>query len=105
MQDHEAKGNENSENPQNFEATSGKRDVNEKKVNDQSVIVGVDKSRNDENLIAEKVCKICHLGKEKTISGSLEVISLGCDCKGELGFSHRHCAETWFCQRKNRDNS
>ncbi|KAL2529060.1 uncharacterized protein Fot_21661 [Forsythia ovata] len=102
MQDHEAEGNENSENPQKFEAASGKRGVNEEKMNDPSVIVGIDKSRKDENLKAEKDCRICHLGNEKTISGSSEVISLGCDCKGELGFSHRHCAETWFGQRENR---
>ncbi|KAL2496784.1 RING/FYVE/PHD zinc finger superfamily protein [Forsythia ovata] len=67
-----------------------------------SLIVGIDKSRNDENLKVEKVCRICHFGNEKTISGSSEVISHGCDCKGELGFSQKHCAETWFGQRENR---
>ncbi|KAL2529039.1 uncharacterized protein Fot_21640 [Forsythia ovata] len=65
MQDHEAEGNENSENPQKFEAASGKRGVNEEKMNDPSVIVGIDKSRKDENLKAEKDCRICHLGNEK----------------------------------------
>ncbi|XP_022870737.1 uncharacterized protein LOC111389976 [Olea europaea var. sylvestris] len=77
----------------------------EKEMLDHEIDEGVemnDKSRNDENLKAEKVCRIYHFGNEKTSSGNSEVISLGCDCKGELGFSHRHCAETSFGQRDNR---
>lgn len=54
---------------------------------------GDDRSRKVEN---SKVCRICHFGKE------LELIKLGCDCKGELGSSHQHCAEAWFGQKGDR---
>lgn len=54
---------------------------------------GDDRSRKLEN---SKVCRICHFGKE------LELIKLGCDCKGELGSSHQHCAEAWFAQKGDR---
>lgn len=57
---------------------------------------------NEEHLKAEKICRICHLGSEPSSSGSSELIQLGCDCRGELGISHRSCAETWFKQRGNR---
>ncbi|KAA8524955.1 hypothetical protein F0562_011407 [Nyssa sinensis] len=52
-----------------------------------------------ESLREEKVCRICHLSSE--MSESLELIQLGCCCKGELGVSHRQCAETWFKHRGN----
>ncbi|CAN4105074.1 unnamed protein product [Withania somnifera] len=57
------------------------------------VVIDID----DENQGTEKLCRICHLNDE-----SMEILELGCDCKGELGFCHRHCAEAWFSQRGNR---
>lgn len=57
---------------------------------------GDGRSRKLEN---SKVCRICHFGKE------LELITLGCDCKGELGSSHQHCAEAWFGQKGDRYRS
>ncbi|EXB30490.1 hypothetical protein L484_006040 [Morus notabilis] len=39
----------------------------------------------------ERDCRICHLGLECGVP-----IELGCSCKGDLGSSHKHCAETWF---------
>ncbi|CAN4103212.1 unnamed protein product [Withania somnifera] len=51
----------------------------------------------DENEGTEQMCRICHLNDE-----SMEILELGCDCKGELGVSHRHCAQAWFNQRGNR---
>ncbi|XP_058208672.1 uncharacterized protein LOC131321757 [Rhododendron vialii] len=50
---------------------------------------------------AEKVCRICHLSPENSSENS-ELIQLGCGCKAELGFSHLHCAETWFKHKGNR---
>nr|XP_043610888.1 uncharacterized protein LOC122582549 [Erigeron canadensis] len=59
----------------------------------------------------KKICRICHLN----FDGGLTVdsdgdddggggggddgggeIELGCNCKGDLGTSHKQCAETWF---------
>ncbi|WOK99317.1 putative E3 ubiquitin ligase SUD1 [Canna indica] len=47
------------------------------------------------------VCRICQLS---AVSGedASEPIPLGCECKGELGFAHRQCAEAWFKVRGNR---
>ncbi|EYU30764.1 hypothetical protein MIMGU_mgv1a024640mg, partial [Erythranthe guttata] len=49
----------------------------------------------------EKVCRICHFGSEAS-SGSSELYPIGCDCKGELGLSHRRCADAWFELKGNR---
>ncbi|XP_073305937.1 uncharacterized protein [Primulina huaijiensis] len=58
-------------------------------------------SRNSESTNAERICRICHFGDESSSEGS-ELIELGCDCKGELGWSHQHCAEAWFWQKGDR---
>ncbi|KZV43154.1 hypothetical protein F511_07969 [Dorcoceras hygrometricum] len=50
---------------------------------------------------AERVCRICHLGAESSSEGS-ELLELGCDCRGELGWSHRHCADAWFWHKGDR---
>lgn len=55
----------------------------------------------EEDLGAEKVCRICHLSNEQS-SGSPELIQLGCNCREDLAISHRHCAEAWFKQKGNR---
>ncbi|KAF5481526.1 hypothetical protein F2P56_002168 [Juglans regia] len=55
-----------------------------------------------ELLDAEKdSCRICHLSSEQ-LSRTTSLIQLGCSCKGELGISHRHCAEAWFRSKGNR---
>uniref|UniRef100_A0A5B7BDP5 RING-CH-type domain-containing protein n=1 Tax=Davidia involucrata TaxID=16924 RepID=A0A5B7BDP5_DAVIN len=74
--------------------------------NDCDCVIDVDKQRgggssSGESSGEEKVCRICQVSSEHT-SESSELIQLGCSCKGELGVSHRHCAETWFRQRGNR---
>lgn len=50
---------------------------------------------------AEKMCRICHLSPDGA-EDVLELIQLGCGCKGELGIAHRHCAEAWFKLKGNR---
>eukprot|EP00249_Psilotum_nudum_P011160 c22999_g2_i1 orf=272-1072(+) len=47
----------------------------------------------------EGECRVCHLGG---IAGETETINLGCDCKSDLSFAHRHCAEAWFKIKGNR---
>ncbi|XP_075482284.1 uncharacterized protein LOC142522648 [Primulina tabacum] len=61
------------------------------------VINGVSR-RNSESTKAERICRICHFGDES----SSELIELGCECKGELGWSHQQCAEAWFWQKGDR---
>ncbi|KAH0656430.1 hypothetical protein KY285_031312 [Solanum tuberosum] len=63
------------------------------------VVIDIDKKTecSDENQAIEIVCRICHLNDE-----SMEILQLGCDCKGELAVCHRPCAEAWFNQRGNR---
>ncbi|KAJ4981066.1 hypothetical protein NE237_031903 [Protea cynaroides] len=58
-------------------------------------------SLSSENWDSEKFCRICHLNSEQS-SDISDLIQLGCGCKDELGFSHRHCAETWFRLKGNR---
>ncbi|KAI3979128.1 hypothetical protein MKX01_016953 [Papaver californicum] len=51
----------------------------------------------------ERVCRICHLSSDRPSDATSELIQLGCDCKDELGISHRHCAEAWFKLKGNRN--
>ncbi|KAL7102765.1 hypothetical protein ACP275_08G138600 [Erythranthe tilingii] len=50
----------------------------------------------------QRVCRICHLTSKESGSNSIELIELGCGCKGELGVAHQNCAEAWFRMRGNR---
>ncbi|KAK6133541.1 hypothetical protein DH2020_032670 [Rehmannia glutinosa] len=50
----------------------------------------------------QRVCRICHLNAKESGKTSIELIELGCGCKGELGVAHSHCAEAWFRVRGNR---
>lgn len=50
----------------------------------------------------QKVCRICHLSRLENGKNLVDLIELGCGCKGELGFAHTVCAETWFKLRGNR---
>ncbi|XP_047262786.1 uncharacterized protein LOC107859257 isoform X2 [Capsicum annuum] len=58
----------------------------------------------ENNLIVEfeKVCRICHLDTFECGKKLVDLIEIGCGCKGELGFVHSHCAETWFRLKGNR---
>ncbi|XP_073157385.1 uncharacterized protein [Henckelia pumila] len=56
---------------------------------------------NTESTKAERICRICHFGDESSSQGS-ELVELGCDCKGELGWAHQQCAEAWFWQKGDR---
>ncbi|XP_024973897.1 uncharacterized protein LOC112512253 [Cynara cardunculus var. scolymus] len=58
----------------------------------------------------EKQCRICHLNfevgsgdqaEDEDDGGGGDAIELGCNCKGDLGTAHKHCAETWFKIRGN----
>ncbi|CAM0955246.1 unnamed protein product [Alopecurus aequalis] len=51
---------------------------------------------------AEMNCRICHLGLESAAADSGAGITLGCSCKGDLSYSHKQCAETWFKIRGNK---
>lgn len=51
---------------------------------------------------SQRVCRICHLNKLENGKNLVELIELGCGCKGELGFAHTVCAESWFKLRGNR---
>ncbi|KAE8805926.1 hypothetical protein D1007_17931 [Hordeum vulgare] len=51
---------------------------------------------------AERNCRICHLGLESAAAESGAGITLGCSCKGDLSYSHKQCAETWFKIRGNK---
>ncbi|KAL0306785.1 UNVERIFIED_CONTAM: hypothetical protein Sradi_6095800 [Sesamum radiatum] len=42
-------------------------------------------------------------GKGRPRWEELELVPLGCDCKGELGFTHPRCAEAWFGQKGDRE--
>ncbi|XP_031130279.1 uncharacterized protein LOC116032032 [Ipomoea triloba] len=50
----------------------------------------------------ERVCRICHLNAKDMKNSKDLIIELGCNCKGELGFAHLHCAEAWFKLKGNR---
>lgn len=50
----------------------------------------------------QRVCRICHLNKLENGKDLVDLIELGCGCKGELGFAHTVCAEAWFKLRGNR---
>ncbi|CDO96838.1 unnamed protein product [Coffea canephora] len=50
----------------------------------------------------QRLCRICHLSKPEDEKNSMDLIELGCGCRGELGFAHSHCAEAWFKLRGNR---
>ncbi|PHU19065.1 hypothetical protein BC332_10216 [Capsicum chinense] len=49
-----------------------------------------------------RVCRICHLSTYDAEKSSVDLIELGCGCKGELGFVHSHCSEAWFKLKGNR---
>ncbi|CAO2813267.1 unnamed protein product [Amaranthus hypochondriacus] len=58
--------------------------------------------RNEED--KEKVCRICQLSSDHLPAGTgnLNLVLLGCACRGELGISHYNCALLWFQLKGNR---
>lgn len=50
----------------------------------------------------QRVCRICHLSTYEAEKNLVDLIEIGCGCKGELGFVHSHCAEAWFKLKGNR---
>ncbi|CAN4091907.1 unnamed protein product [Withania somnifera] len=50
----------------------------------------------------QRLCRICHLSTYEDEKNLVDLIELGCGCKGELGFVHSHCAEAWFKLKGNR---
>ncbi|KAH6773603.1 hypothetical protein C2S52_003500 [Perilla frutescens var. hirtella] len=50
----------------------------------------------------QNVCRICHLSAKESGKSTVELMELGCGCKGELGVAHLQCAEAWFRVKGNR---
>ncbi|KAL3520057.1 hypothetical protein ACH5RR_018206 [Cinchona calisaya] len=50
----------------------------------------------------QRLCRICHLSKSENEKDLIDLIELGCGCRGEIGFAHTHCAEAWFKLRGHR---
>lgn len=51
---------------------------------------------------SQRQCRICHLSALESGKTLMDLITLGCGCKGELAFAHSHCAEAWFKLKGNR---
>lgn len=69
-----------------------------------SVSIDIDEDEgafHNASLNGEEICRICHLSSDHQ-QDVTDFIKLGCSCKGELGIAHRHCAETWFRRKGNR---
>ncbi|XP_057796200.1 uncharacterized protein LOC131012293 [Salvia miltiorrhiza] len=67
-----------------------------KKWNDD-VLVAI---KEDSGSKREKLCRICHFSDDES-SGESQLMTLGCDCRGELGVSHPNCAALWFSRKGN----
>ncbi|CAN4105632.1 unnamed protein product [Withania somnifera] len=96
---------------QNLENADSGIGGNEMKVEQKPLSSGIDVKYDDiedgkvgKNLMGdfEKVCRICHLDTFEGEKRLVDLIEIGCECKGELGFVHSHCAETWFKLKGNR---
>ncbi|KAL2937441.1 putative E3 ubiquitin ligase SUD1 [Bienertia sinuspersici] len=60
---------------------------------------------NDNDEDDEKVCRICQLRSSDHLpagTGNINLVLLGCACRGELSLSHYHCALVWFQRKGNR---
>ncbi|KAH9610029.1 hypothetical protein KSS87_008318 [Heliosperma pusillum] len=51
-----------------------------------------------------KVCRICQMSSEQLspTKHNVNLVFLGCNCRGDLGISHYHCAFNWFNKKGNR---
>ncbi|KAL9232181.1 hypothetical protein vseg_007319 [Gypsophila vaccaria] len=82
--------------------------TNDVTVKNESWVINVKCEDGDEFFEGERVCRICHLNSEQPLKlmsstlGKVDLIMLGCGCKGELSVAHLHCAEAWFKLKGNR---
>ncbi|KAF0923975.1 hypothetical protein E2562_007794 [Oryza meyeriana var. granulata] len=76
--------------------------VSECSLDDVDLEAGLAEIIKDSPEKAEKCCRICHLGLESAAAESGAGITLGCSCKGDLSYSHKQCAETWFKIKGNK---
>ncbi|KAG9137825.1 hypothetical protein Leryth_022286 [Lithospermum erythrorhizon] len=51
---------------------------------------------------SQQLCRICHLSALESGKSLVDLIVLGCGCKGDIAFAHSHCAEAWFKLKGNR---
>ncbi|CAH9081179.1 unnamed protein product [Cuscuta epithymum] len=78
----------------------------ETKVEEERFSCSIDVDCGDE--VGKKACcRICQLSEReeesmKTKKNVMDLIELGCGCKGDLRFAHLRCAEAWFKLRGNR---
>ncbi|KAL3522523.1 hypothetical protein ACH5RR_015357 [Cinchona calisaya] len=51
---------------------------------------------------SQRLCRICHLSKSEIEKDLMDLMELGCGCRGELGYAHSRCAGAWFKLKGNR---
>ncbi|KZV51082.1 hypothetical protein F511_01874 [Dorcoceras hygrometricum] len=71
------------------------------KIEDKSSCV-IDVNSRDSTGENHRVCRICHLSSKESGKTLMDLIELGCECKGELEAVHQDCGEAWFGVRGNR---
>ncbi|KAL9690762.1 hypothetical protein QQ045_011170 [Rhodiola kirilowii] len=57
---------------------------------ESSVVLSPQKAQLSRNSSSHEQCRVCQQDKDENL------ISLGCQCRGELGKTHRSCIDTWF---------
>ncbi|XP_073311699.1 uncharacterized protein [Primulina huaijiensis] len=72
------------------------------KVEDKFSSCVIDINSGDSSGENYRVCRICHLSSKESGKSLMDLIELGCECKGELELVHQDCGETWFGIRGNR---
>ncbi|XP_073027452.1 uncharacterized protein [Primulina eburnea] len=72
------------------------------KVEDKFSSCVIDISSGDSSEENYRVCRICHLSSKESGKSLMDLIELGCECKGELELVHKDCGEAWFGIRGNR---
>lgn len=72
------------------------------KVEDKSSSCVIDVNSGDSSGENYRVCRICHLSSKESGKSVMDLIELGCECKGELELVHQDCGEAWFGVRGNR---
>nr|GEY24007.1 hypothetical protein [Tanacetum cinerariifolium] len=61
-------------------------------------------NKNNVVVIVTRDCRICQLSVDDDNDESQEdeLMELGCCCKDDLAFAHKHCADTWFKIKGNK---
>ncbi|XP_075477070.1 uncharacterized protein LOC142518219 [Primulina tabacum] len=72
------------------------------KIEDKSSSCVIDVNSRDSSRENYRVCRICHLSSKESGKTLMDLIELGCECKGELEAVHQDCGEAWFGVRGNR---